>query len=58
MEELGEIYTDVLIYYYVHGHSIKEIARLMNISAGTVGSRLARGRRMLYELMKGGKEDA
>jgi RNA polymerase sigma-70 factor (ECF subfamily) len=58
MEKLGEIYTDVLIYYYVHGHSIKEIARLMNISAGTVGSRLARGRRMLYELMKGGKEDA
>jgi len=58
MEKLGEIYGDVLVYYYVHGHSIKEIAKLMNISSGTVGSRLARGRKKLYELLKEGKEDA
>jgi RNA polymerase sigma-70 factor (ECF subfamily) len=57
IEKLGEKYGDVLTYYYVHGHSIKEIAKLMDISAGTVGSRLSRGRAKLYEIIKEGRED-
>lgn len=58
IEKLGEKYGDVLVYYYLHGHSIKEIAKLMNISANTVGSRLARARTKLYELLKEGSENA
>ena len=53
MEKLGEKYGDVLVYYYVHSHSIKEIAKIMNISANTVGSRLSRGRKKLIEMLEG-----
>lgn len=58
IEKLGEKYGDVLVYYYLHGHSIKEISKLMNVSPNTVGSRLARARMKLYELLKEEKEDA
>jgi RNA polymerase sigma-70 factor (ECF subfamily) len=57
MEKLGEKYSDVLVYYYVHKHSLKEIAKLMNMSANTVGSRLARGRQKLIAMLKKGGDD-
>ena len=57
MEKLGEKYSDVLVYYYVHKHSLKEIAKLMNMSANTVGSRLARGRQKLIAMLKEGGDD-
>jgi RNA polymerase sigma-70 factor (ECF subfamily) len=57
MEKLGEKYGDVLVYYYVHRHSLKEIAKLMNMSANTVGSRLARGRQKLITMLKKGGDD-
>lgn len=52
MEKLGERYGDVLVYYYVHKHSLKEIAKIMNLSVNTVGSRLTRGRKKLIELLE------
>jgi RNA polymerase sigma-70 factor (ECF subfamily) len=52
MKELGEIYCDVLVYYYFHKHTLKEIALFMGINESTVGSRLTRGRAKLIELMK------
>lgn len=47
--------TAVHLHYY-HGYSIKEIAALLNIPEGTVGTRLARGRELMKQEL-GGFED-
>ena len=41
----------VLLYYY-EGYSIREIAKLLGVPAPTVGTRLARGRERLRQLLK------
>lgn len=48
---LDAIYRDVLNLYYLHDHSVKEIARLLCLSETAVGSRLTRGRKRLYDMM-------
>ena len=53
IEELGEPYSDVLIYYYVHEHTLKQIAQIMGEKESTVGSRLTRGRKKLIQLLVG-----
>ena len=50
--ELSETYRDVLSFYYFYHHSIKEIARLMNMNEATINSRLTRGKKQLIELLK------
>ena len=57
MEKLGERYGDVLVYYYVHKHSLKEIANIMHLSVNTVGSRLTRGRKKLCDMLEGREDD-
>ena len=52
MQKLGERYSDILVYYYLHNHSLKEIAKMMGLSVNTVGSRLARGRQKLIEMLE------
>lgn len=49
---LTEIQRDVLNLYYIHHHSLKEIAKLMNLSEVTVAGRWARGRARLIELLE------
>ncbi len=51
IEKLGEPYSDVLLYYYLHEHTIKEIAGFLGVNENTVGSRLRRGRQKLIELL-------
>ena len=51
IEMLGEPYSDVLLYYYYHEHTLKEISRIMNLNESTVGSRLTRGREKLIRLL-------
>ena len=51
IEELGEPYNDVLMYYYVYEHTIKQIAQIMGEKESTVGSRLTRGRKKLIQLL-------
>ena len=50
--ELGEPYSSVLTYYYLHGHTLKEISKIMKLKESTVGSRLTRGRKKLILLLK------
>ncbi|MBR3803290.1 MAG: RNA polymerase sigma factor [Clostridia bacterium] len=40
-------YRTVIHLYYYEGYSIKEIASILRIPSATVGTRLARGRKML-----------
>ena len=52
---LPEMYGAVIHLHYYEGYSIKEIAKLLGLPAATVGTRLARGRERLRQMLK---EDA
>ena len=49
---LPEKYGAVIHLYYYEGYSIKEIAKLLGLPAPTVGTRLARGRERLRQMLK------
>lgn len=49
---LPKAYSGIIHLYYYEGYSIKEIAKLLALPAATVGTRLARGRQRLRELLK------
>ena len=49
---LPEKYSAVIHLYYYEGYSIKEIAKLLGAPAPTVGTRLARGRERLRQMLK------
>ncbi len=51
--DLPEKYRTVIHLYYVHGYSIKEISYITGKNAATVGTRLARGRELLKNMLKG-----
>ena len=42
----------VLHLYYYEGYSIQEISKLLGLPAPTVGTRLARGRERLRQMLK------
>ncbi|MCI8871072.1 MAG: sigma-70 family RNA polymerase sigma factor [Lawsonibacter sp.] len=45
-------YSAVIHLYYYEGYSIKEIGKLLGIPAPTAGTRLARGRERLRQMLK------
>lgn len=49
---LPEAYSTVIHLYYYEGYSIKETAKLLGLPAATVGTRLARGRERLRQLLE------
>ncbi len=49
---LPEKYSTPLYLYYYAGYSIKEIGKLLGIPAATAGTRLARGRALLKEILQ------
>lgn len=49
---LPEKYSAVIHLYYYEGYSIKEIAVMLGLPAPTVGTRLARGRERLRQMLK------
>ncbi len=61
LQKVEEPYREILILHYVQGLSGKEIAKVMEMKAATVRTRLRRGRmrlKTLYEMNgKEGKED-
>ncbi|WP_297870402.1 RNA polymerase sigma factor [uncultured Oscillibacter sp.] len=52
VQALPEKYASVIHLYYYEGYSMKEIARLLGLPAPTVGTRLARGRERLRQMLK------
>lgn len=57
LQKLREEYRLVLVLFYYNGLSIKDISNVLNIPAGTVKSRLNRGKEMLKNELerRGGK---
>ena len=49
---LPEKYGAVIHLYYYEGYSVKEIAKLLGLPSPTVGTRLARGRERLRQMLK------
>ncbi len=49
---LDEKYRVVIHLYYYENYSIKEIAEILSLPAATVGTRLARARKMLEKSLK------
>lgn len=52
VQSLPERYSSVIHLHYYEGYSIKEIGKLLGLPAATVGTRLARGRERLREMLK------
>lgn len=50
--QLEDIFREVVILYYFEEFSVREIAKILNISAGTVKSRLARARLKLKSFLE------
>ena len=49
---LPKAYSAVIHLYYYEGYSIKEIGKMLGIPAATAGTRLARGRERLRQMLK------
>lgn len=52
VQTINEPFREVVILFYYNDLSIQDIARVLNISTGTVKSRLNRGRALLKEALK------
>ena len=51
--QLDSAYRIPLVLFYVEGFSIREICRILNLSQGTVKTRLYRSRKLLKEKLAG-----
>ena len=51
INELSDIYRDVIILEYLYDYSKKEIAELLNLSYDTVKKRSERARKILFEIL-------
>lgn len=47
LRALNPIYNEVLVLFYLREFSIKEISEILEVSEGTIKSRLSRGRNLL-----------
>ncbi|WP_416296532.1 RNA polymerase sigma factor [Paenibacillus illinoisensis] len=57
IDELDEQLQTIVTLFYIEDLAIKDIAKVLEISEGTVKSRLFRARKLLSELMLGEGED-
>lgn len=49
---LKKEYRLTIVLYYLEGYSVKEIAQIMRTGAGTVKSRMSRGRKLLKSILE------
>ena len=52
MQSLSAPYRDIMIMFYLHGNSTREIATLFGMNESTVRTRLSRGRERLVKLLE------
>ncbi len=52
IDALDEKYSDILNYFYLHEHSVKEISEAFHMKESTVRSRLTRGRDQLIKRLE------
>jgi RNA polymerase sigma-70 factor (ECF subfamily) len=52
LSSLGRLQRDVMVLYYFHSHSLREIAHMLDCPIGTVKSRLYYGRENLCQAME------
>ena len=52
VQALPDKYAAVIHLYYYEGYSMKEIAKTLGVPTATVGTRLARGRERLRQMLK------
>jgi RNA polymerase sigma-70 factor (ECF subfamily) len=53
IKRMDEKYSTVLMYYFCYDMSVKEIARMLNVSENTVYSRFSRGKLILLKTIGG-----
>ncbi|MBE6664613.1 MAG: sigma-70 family RNA polymerase sigma factor [Ruminococcaceae bacterium] len=53
INSLEEKYSDILNYFYLHNHTVKEISKILNLKEETVKTRLYRGRIKLLQMLEG-----
>ena len=54
--KLKLVHRDIITLYFLEGFSIQEIAQIIDISEGTVKSRLYYAKHKLHEMLKGAKD--
>jgi len=51
LSQIDDLYRAPLVLFYLENHSYREIAETLDLPAGTVMSRLSRGKQMLRQVM-------
>ena len=57
VQKLDEKYSHTMLLHYWNHLEVKQIADMMGLAEKSVYTRLERGRRLLLELLEGGKKD-
>ena len=52
IESLGDVYKDVMLFYYVNENTVNEISMMLKLGVKTVRKRIERGRKQLIEMLK------
>ena len=52
IRELGDVYSETLIYHYLYHYTPKEIATMLDMKEITVRKRISRGRERLVKLLE------
>lgn len=52
IDQMDDRYKDIMIFTYLHGFDVPNIAKQLNINEKTVWTRLYRGRKLLIEELK------
>ena len=56
IRELEELNQQIILLFYYEDYSIKEISGVLNVSVMNVKQRLSRSRKMLRDILEGGKK--
>ena len=54
LHEIDELYRAPLVLFYLENHSYRDIAEVLDLPAGTVMSRLSRGKELLRQVISRG----